>query len=78
LRKVVGFSPNTLYKVYGFSLPPTKTDCHYTIEKLLSMANNDKYECPDELEIIDTTESDKSALYLNILLNIDPSREGPG
>jgi hypothetical protein len=26
---------------------------------------------PDELEIKDTTESDKSAWYLNILLNID-------
>jgi hypothetical protein len=26
---------------------------------------------PDELEIKDTTESDKSAPYLNILLNID-------
>jgi hypothetical protein len=28
---------------------------------------------PDELEIKDTTESDKSASYLDILLNIDPN-----
>jgi hypothetical protein len=28
---------------------------------------------PDELGIKDTTESDKSASYLNILLNIDPN-----
>jgi hypothetical protein len=28
---------------------------------------------PDELQIKDATESDKSATYLDILLNIDPS-----
>jgi hypothetical protein len=32
---------------------------------------------PEELEIKDNTESDKSASYLDILLDIDP-REDPG
>jgi hypothetical protein len=31
------------------------------------------YSTPDELEIKDATESDESASYLDILLNIDPS-----
>jgi hypothetical protein len=42
LRKVGGLSPNTLYNVSGFSLPPIKTDRHHITERLLSMAKNDK------------------------------------
>jgi hypothetical protein len=43
----------------------------------MSLINNHKFQiyvlmiCPDELEIKDTTEFDKSAPYLDILLNID-------
>ena len=42
LRKVGGLSPNTLYNVSGFSLPPIKTDRHHITEKLFSMAKNYK------------------------------------
>jgi hypothetical protein len=38
LRKVSGLSPNTLYNVSRFSLPPIKIDRHHINEKLLSMA----------------------------------------
>jgi hypothetical protein len=40
--KVDDLSPNTLYNVFGFSLPPIKTDRHHITEKLLSMAKNDE------------------------------------
>jgi hypothetical protein len=48
------------------------------IDDVLSMNNHDFHNYvhliyPDELEIKDTTESDKSASYLDILLNIDSS-----
>jgi hypothetical protein len=43
---------------------------------VLSISNTDFYN-PDELEIKDITESDISASYLDILLNIDSNgREG--
>jgi hypothetical protein len=46
------------------------------IDGVLSISNHNFHSYvhliyPDELEIKDTTESDKSALYLDILLNID-------
>ena len=43
----------------------------------VSFINNNDFQLyvdsvyPNELEILDTTESSKSALYLNVLLNID-------
>jgi hypothetical protein len=48
------------------------------IDDVLSIINHNFHNYvhliyPDELEIKDTTESDKSASYLNILLNIDSS-----
>jgi hypothetical protein len=48
------------------------------IDDVLSMNNHDFHNYvhliyPNELEIKDTTESDKSASYLDILLNIDSS-----
>jgi hypothetical protein len=48
------------------------------IDDVLSINNHNFHNSvhliyPDELEIKDATESDKSASYLDILLNIDPN-----